>query len=361
MQLGERTAAIQLLRDKMYQTCLAYSNGAISGTMYSLIMSRLDDAIVTLSLGDAAAGAFGRKLAGVGGEASAKADATVTGLPREIAKIEEQAEKLSAANKKVDDAAKALESHKATKPTEGKESDYAAQTTKLVSDLATAKGERNALLELVRSTAKTASEASGKISQLETGGGLTANPNALVLRDMQGDFLVADSGRDLVFACMVELGLRGDGSTENHLNTMVGHLEQLFLAKPGGELGAVYAGAILRSRGTALAKFCGERLPELIKDVAGKSHEYRILRATLNAQTSSARYSGENTKALVRERELFLESMKACKTEFQEDAERRNACFDYVMAVKQAQQPKPKPAPPVAATPKPKPKPSPTS
>ena len=49
-QLGERTASIQLLRDKMYNTCLAYSNGAISGTTYSMIMSRLDDVIVTLCL-----------------------------------------------------------------------------------------------------------------------------------------------------------------------------------------------------------------------------------------------------------------------------------------------------------------------
>src|SRR5439155_26809281 len=81
VQLGERTAAIQLLRDKMYQTCLAYANGAVSGTTYSLIMSRLDDAIVTLSLGDGAAGAFGRKLAGIGGEAAAKAEAALIGLP----------------------------------------------------------------------------------------------------------------------------------------------------------------------------------------------------------------------------------------------------------------------------------------
>src|SRR6267143_5140326 len=52
VQLGERTAAIQLLRDKMYQTCIAYANGAISGTTYSLLMSRLDDSIITLSLSD---------------------------------------------------------------------------------------------------------------------------------------------------------------------------------------------------------------------------------------------------------------------------------------------------------------------
>ena len=70
-QLVERTASIQLLRDKMYQTCLAYSNGAINGTTYSLVMSRLDDTIVSLLLGETAGGAFGRSLAGLGTEAEA--------------------------------------------------------------------------------------------------------------------------------------------------------------------------------------------------------------------------------------------------------------------------------------------------
>jgi hypothetical protein len=88
-QLVERTASIQLLRDKMYQTCLAYSNGAISGTTYSLIMSRLDDTIVTLLLGETAGGAFGRSGASIGTAASAEADASLVSLPAAVSDVNE--------------------------------------------------------------------------------------------------------------------------------------------------------------------------------------------------------------------------------------------------------------------------------
>ncbi|MDZ4253388.1 MAG: hypothetical protein U1A72_12545 [Sulfuritalea sp.] len=357
VQLGERTAAIQLLRDKMYQTCLAYANGAVSGTMYTLIMSRLDDTIVTLSLGDNAAGAFGRKLAGIGGEATAKGDATLTGLPGEIAKIEEQTGKLAAANKKVDDTAKALEAHKGTQPAVGKEEDYKTQTTTLQAALATAKGERDALLELIRSVAKSASEASGKISQLKTGGGLTAKPEAVVLREMQADFLLTDSGRDLVFACMVELGLRGDGKPDQNLQSLTDILKDEFKKDLGATTGTNYAGAVLRGRETALAKFCREKLPELITDVSKKSHEYRMLRARLNTDVAIAQSGSQNAIASARENEALAEAVKMCNSEFKDDAARRTACLDRVVPIKTAQateQPaKPKPKPPADATSKP--------
>ena len=355
VQLGERTAAIQLLRDKMYQTCLAYSNGAISGTTYSLIMSRLDDAIVTLSLGDNAAGAFGRRLAGAGGEASAKADAAVAGLSAEAAKIEEQAGKLAAANKKVDDAADNLKAHKATKPAEGKEADYNTQTGKLEKELADATAQRNALLELLRSTAKTASEASGKISQLQTGGGITSNPNAFVLREMQGDFLTADSGRDLIFACMVELGLRGDGQ-DKHLDSMIKLLEDQLKRDFGEKVGVVYAGAILRGRGTALGTFCTTQLPTLITDAANKAHEFRKLRAKLGAENNNARFASDGARARVRELELLGEAIKLCNTEFKDDAARKKACLDRVVPVEAsaktpAKEPAKEPAKDAAKTP----------
>jgi hypothetical protein len=335
VQLGERTAAIQLLRDKMYQTCLAFSNGAITGTTYSLIMSRLDDAIITLSLGDNAAGAFGRKLAGAGGEASAKADAAVAGLSAEAAKIEEQAGKLAAANKKVDDAADNLKAHKATKPAEGKEADYGTQTTKLEKELADATAQRNALLELLRSTAKATSEASGKISQLQTGGGITSNPNAFVLREMQGDFLTADSSRDLIYACMVELGLRGDGK-DKHLDSMTKLLEDQLKLKFGEEVGVLYAGAIMRGRGTALGTLCASQLPALITDAATKSHEFRMLRAKLGAENNNARFASDGARAKVRELELLAEAIKLCNTEFKDDAARKKACLDRVVPVEAA-------------------------
>lgn len=336
VQLGERTAAIQLLRDKLYQTCLAYANGAISGTTYSLIMSRLDDSIVTLSLADNAAGAFGRKLAGIGGEATAKADAALVGLPGEISKIEEHAGKLAAANKNVDDAEKALQSHKATTPNSGKEDEYKAQSTKLEQNVAEAKAERNALLEIVRSTAKSASEATGKISQLQTGGQISSRSEGNVLREMQAEFLLTDSSRELIAACVVELGLRGGKDADSELNKFTGHLETLFGERKNAEIGATYAGAILRGRGTALADYCKNELNNLIDKSADNFHTYRMRRAELNANVALVQYAGQADQATARNRESFVSAIKLCNTDFKEtaDAERKKACLDAIIPIK---------------------------
>lgn len=336
VQLGERTAAIQLLRDKLYQTCLAYANGAVSGTTYSLMMSRLDDTIVTLSLADNAAGAFGRKLAGIGGEAGANAEATLVGLPGEISKIEEQAGKLAATNKKVDDAEKALQSYKATQPISGKEEEYKTQGAKLDQDVVTAKAERNAFLELVRSTARSASSATGKISQLQAGGGVASRAEGNVLREMQAEFLLADSNRDLVAACVVELGLRGGRNQDRELHKLTAYLEKLFkgTTPPDRNIGTTYAGAILRGRGTALADYCKEKLSDLIKDTSMKFDAYRTRRVELNASVAMAQYAGQADQAAARSREAFVNVIKLCNADFKDDADRRNACLDAIIPIK---------------------------
>jgi len=342
VQLGERTAAIQLLRDKMYQTCIAYANGAISGTTYSLIMSRLDDTIVTLSLGDNAAGAFGRKLAALGGESSANAEASLTGLPKEISKIEDQAAKLSAANKKVDDAEKALQAHKASQPAAGKEEEYKAQTKKLEEDLSAAKGERNALLELVRATARTASEALGKTTAAQGGEGVAGKGDADALREMQGDFLLKDVNRDLITSCLIELGLRDplsmvkSRSTDN-LQAMIDHLATLFTKGPGNphpDIADLYASAIARGRSTALAQFCADKLSTLITDSSAMFQTYRLRRAELDTEKATARYAGERAKFSAQDRQLFIDSVKLCQSEFKTDEARRNACLDQIAPLK---------------------------
>ncbi|NJM29467.1 MAG: hypothetical protein HC855_04580, partial [Rhizobiales bacterium] len=73
VQLGERLATVQLLRDGLYRACEAYSNGAISDATYSLIVSRVDQTMVALLGMEMAAGAFGRDLAAAGGSAGAGA------------------------------------------------------------------------------------------------------------------------------------------------------------------------------------------------------------------------------------------------------------------------------------------------
>ena len=336
VQLGERTAAIQLLRDKMYQTCLAYSNGAITGTSYSMMMTRLDDSIITLSLGDNAAGAFGRKLAGVGGEASAKADATVLGLPGEVAKIEDNAAKLAAANTKVDSAEDELRIHKSEKAEVGKEAEYDTQTTNLEKAVAKAKAERNATLELLRGIAKTSTEAAGKIAQLQVGGSISGQSAGAVLRDMQYEFLLADSSRELVAACIVELGLRGQAGTSGNadLTKLTQSLSTQFTQAPSGETGSNYAGAILRGRDTALTDYCRERLPELVANASDKFHAYRMHRAQLNASVASGQFAGHADEASARRIEVLGKALTQCQTDFKDDAPRRAACLDVLIPIK---------------------------
>lgn len=54
-QLGQRLATIQLLRDSTFRACEAYANEAISASTYAMIVSRYDDVMVTLLLGEMAA------------------------------------------------------------------------------------------------------------------------------------------------------------------------------------------------------------------------------------------------------------------------------------------------------------------
>jgi hypothetical protein len=76
-QLGERLATIQLLRDGLFRACEAFANGAISDTTYAVILSRYDDTMITMLLGEFAAGAFGRTLAALGTESSGKASSQI--------------------------------------------------------------------------------------------------------------------------------------------------------------------------------------------------------------------------------------------------------------------------------------------
>jgi len=65
VQLGERTTAIQLLRDALFRACEAYSNNAIDKTAYAQLLSRFDTLAATLVTAELGAGAVGRMLAGI--------------------------------------------------------------------------------------------------------------------------------------------------------------------------------------------------------------------------------------------------------------------------------------------------------
>ncbi len=213
VQLVERTASIQLLRDKMYQTCLAYANGAVSGTTYSMIMSRLDDTIVTLLLGETAGGAFGRKQAGIGLEASAKASASLSGFSKEMGNLDAASKQLAAANKDVAEAEQKVDDAKAALPTDGTAPTEPQKqaVADAENELIDAREKRDALLQLLQSSVATASEAAGKVVDLKTGGGLSVKPDpkiARTLEDMQASFLIDDYAESYLAACLVELSLQ---------------------------------------------------------------------------------------------------------------------------------------------------------
>lgn len=304
VQLGERTAAIQLLRDKMYQTCLAYANGAISSTNYTLIMSRLDDAIITMSLGDNAAGAFGRKLAGIGGEANAQADTSFNLLPAELGKLEDNSIKLAAANKKVDTAETALQEHLANPETDDdKKKEYDQKTGTLKETLKTAQDNRDALLELMRSSANSASQAVAKISKLETGGSITGNQNAAeIMPELQANFLDSvDISKDVINTCLVELGKKIPSPGEPNYSANLSQAPEL----------AAYQ--LVASRSSPLRAFCETNLLNLYNKSFDDINKTREKQLDFREKTATAKYAADVQLAEARKLEAFIKSMEKCE------------------------------------------------
>jgi hypothetical protein len=115
IQLGERLATIQLLRDKFYRACEAYANGAMSATGYTIMLSRLDKVMATMLLAEMAAGAFGRNLAAAGGSAQAGATPASNDVQQAQKAVDDaqtdvtsQAQKVADAKTKANDANTAL-------------------------------------------------------------------------------------------------------------------------------------------------------------------------------------------------------------------------------------------------------------
>jgi hypothetical protein len=100
VQLGERLAVIQLLRDEMADLCRAYSNGAVSATTYTLRLAQLDRKMVTLLQAEMSAGAFGRRLAGAGGTAGTSAEPTASKEEIDAAKEKERTAEVNVASKR---------------------------------------------------------------------------------------------------------------------------------------------------------------------------------------------------------------------------------------------------------------------
>lgn len=309
-QLVERTASIQLLRDKMYQTCLAYSNGAINGTTYTLVMSRLDDTIVSLLLGETAGGAFGRSLAGLGTEAEAEASASLTGLPTGIQGIQGASNELALAQKDVDEKAEALraaEAKAAGKDPVPQQDQDAIDTAK--KDLAEAKAERDRILNALKSEAETMAKALGRTT-IVAGGGLSDRTDPLiadVLGDMQEEFLKDDFTDFFVSACLIEMGVARSRFDVEEVKALA--------ALPKGQ--AEVAEAVTEEIGkrtplrnpSRLAIFCEAHLPMYMETARGQFVTLESKR--LDAKLEFAKAADERAKAAGERSRAKAEAAKA--------------------------------------------------
>jgi hypothetical protein len=190
-QLTQRMATIQLLRDGLYRACEAYANGAMTETTYAILLSRYDDTMITLLLGELAAGNFGGQLAAIGTSASASAGASAA-----LDKLLQQQVAATKAESKVDAAeeAKAAEENKNSGDTAGAEKSVKAandEHAKTVEAVATAKAEVKQLLAATGSAAQPSAEL------------------AKVLEEMQRKYLENINFDALFVACVVAMSEGG--------------------------------------------------------------------------------------------------------------------------------------------------------
>lgn len=225
-QLAERTVTVQLLRDQMYRACEAYANGAISGTEYSLLMSRNNDAMVTLMLGESASRIVGRQLAAIGGASGTEASAEMQNIIKMAqdaveaqqdaseasedateAEAEEDSANEEVQNKTTEDSAAAVENAE-------ENAEEASEDASEKKDEAEQKQEEadEKLEELLEAVSESTAGFSG------VGGGFANGPPALneyavsvaeQLTEMQEQYLNQSADEHFISACVVELGNSG--------------------------------------------------------------------------------------------------------------------------------------------------------
>ncbi len=279
LELAERTASIQLMRDQMYRACEAYANGAITGTTYSLLMSRITETMVTLLLGETAGGAFGRSLGALGGKASASAEATMAGFAGALEDISQATDALAAAET---DFRTADASYVKLKEEKGEDDDE-VKAAKAERDAAEAR--RDVLKEQLQLKLDTSATAAGEIATVTAGGAITGKPDAAtaaVLATMQNTYIDRDPGHALIEACLVELGMwNADAETTalfmetaETLMTKAKEEERETLGDDGARDLAYLA---LKTERTGLFEYCRTYLPQVANTVYATN-------ATLDAQ-----------------------------------------------------------------------------
>lgn len=211
VQLTERTATIQLLRDGYHRACEGYANGAISDITYALIISRLDEVMVTMMTSELAAGAFGRSLASTSGSAGF----VQGGEPANVQQAEQAVADLNAKVKTSEDNLAAKRGDLKTKSLKPNPTDAEkGELVKLQGEIDAAQTERDALaLQKTRAELSAAMARLGKsggfAQQTGTGaGGIAAKPDketAAQIGKIYERFMDGNPLKKMVVACITAL------------------------------------------------------------------------------------------------------------------------------------------------------------
>ncbi len=188
-QLGERLAAIQLLRDKMYRACEASANGATTQGGYISMLSRIDKTMATMLATEMAAGAFGRNLATLQGNASTSQGANPAGLRVAQDDLEAANKALSASRKTFDDA--------------GEDKDKKASAAKEIAAAADKVKDAAAkvLLLEVRSATNAGGSAGSSVGKID--GSRSSDP--AIVASIHRNYIDDDGVEGLIDACVTEL------------------------------------------------------------------------------------------------------------------------------------------------------------
>lgn len=312
--LVERTATIQLLRDQMFRACESYANGAITATSYSLLMSRNNKAMITLMLGETAAGAFGRSGVALGGKSSAEGSQSIDGFqdsledtlallePIEKAIVEKQAQVQSKENEIAEENKKEDKSGVAN---------LTAQKIALEKELKVLKEQKNSTLVLAQSKQNQSAKTAAEIISAQGFGSLTHNPSRYAieaLADMQEIYMRDSLADEVISACIVEMGMAAPSYTESAERDLF--LHGLGYMKNNDPKKKMAAFDTVKLRRSLLAEYCNNNLFNM------------VTHAEKNRQTNVGRYYSLQHRKVVQRMTASCDRL--------ETNDQRVKCFEHI-------------------------------
>jgi len=267
--LVERTTTIQLLRDQLFRACESYANGAISATSYSLLMSRNNKAMITLMLGETAAGAFGRSGAVLGGKSNSEGTLSSEGFGEGL---KEALAELEPIDKAIIDAKaeqKENETNMATlkEDEKNKTTEIAELKTKMEAkekEIAGLEKKKNNTLMLVQSKYNLMTKTAAEITTAEGFGALSKPPSEFAveaLANMQEIYMRDSLADEVISACVVEMGMNPSSLMPSVDKATLNDAINAFNISGTRTEKNLVLGAL---RKTMLSKYCEDNLHDMV-------------------------------------------------------------------------------------------------